>query len=113
MCETGGEDPRLVNRAGVQAQCWRVQTGGRVAEVRFFNPQEGGAVLALLALAAVAALVAHQQQGDEEDAEDGERVKEDRNVLVNDIKPHYSKIIMELFQNYISVTNFFCHIYTT
>lgn len=59
MCETGGQGPRLVNRARVQAECRRVQTGGRVTEVRFFNPQEGGAVLALLALAVVAALVAH------------------------------------------------------
>lgn len=45
--------------------------------MRFFNPQEGGTVLALLALAVVAALVAHQQQGDEEDAKNGEGVKED------------------------------------
>lgn len=72
-----GRDPLLVNRARVQAECGRVQTRRRVAEVRLFNPQEGGAVLALLALAVAAALVAHQQHGDEEDAEDGERVKED------------------------------------
>ena len=73
----GGGDPRLVNRAGVQAERGGVQTGGRVTQVRFFNPQEGGAVFALLALAVAAALVAHEQQGDEEDSEDGERVEED------------------------------------
>lgn len=61
----------------MQAERGRVQTGGRVAEVRFLDPQEGGAVLALLALVVVAVLEAHQQQGDEEDAEDGERVEED------------------------------------
>jgi len=74
----GGGDPRLVDRAGVQAEHRWVQTGGRVTEVRFFNPQKRGAVLALLALAVVAALVAHEQHGDEEDAEDGEGVKEDK-----------------------------------
>lgn len=46
--------------------------------MRFFNPQQGGAVFALLALAVVAALEAHQQQGDEEDDEDGEGVEEDK-----------------------------------
>lgn len=84
MCETGGVGvfgggvPRLVNRAGVQAECRWVQTGGGVTEVRLFNPQEGGAVLAFLALAVAAALVAHQEQGDEEDAEDGEGVEENK-----------------------------------
>ncbi len=58
MCARQG-DPRLIDRAGVQAERRWVQTGGRVTEVRFFNPQEGGAVLALLALAVVTALVAH------------------------------------------------------
>lgn len=51
--------PRLVNRARVQAKGRWIQTGGRVTEVRFFNPQEGGAVLPFLALAVVAALEAH------------------------------------------------------
>lgn len=72
-----GGDPRLVDRAGVQAERGRVQAGGGVTEVGLFNPQERGAVLAFLALAVVAALVAHQQHGDEEDAEDGEGVEED------------------------------------
>lgn len=62
----------------MQAECRWVQTGGRVAEVGFFNPQEGGAVFAFLALAVAAALVAHEQQGDEQDPEDGEGVKEDK-----------------------------------
>lgn len=57
--------PRLVNRAGVQAEGRWIQTGGGVTEVRFFNPQQGGAVLAFLALAVVATLEAHQQHGDE------------------------------------------------
>lgn len=74
----GGEGGhRLVDRAGVQAERRWVQTGGWVTEVRFFNPQEGGAVLAFLALAVAAALVAYEQHGDEEDAEDGEGVEED------------------------------------
>lgn len=46
--------------------------------MRFFNPQEGGAVLAFLALAVVAALKADQQHSDEQNAEDGEGVKEDK-----------------------------------
>lgn len=58
VCARQG-DPRLVDRARVQAERGWVQTGGRVTEVRFFNPQEGGAVLAFLALAVVAALIAH------------------------------------------------------
>ncbi|KAG7244090.1 hypothetical protein INR49_005761 [Caranx melampygus] len=83
VCETGGGGgsgvvPHLVNRAGVQAERRWVQTGGGVTEVRLFNPQEGGTVLALLAFAVVAALVAHQEHGDEEDAEDGEGVEEDK-----------------------------------
>lgn len=45
--------------------------------MRFFDPQEGGAVLAFLTLAVAAALVAHEQQSDEQDGEDGEGVKED------------------------------------
>lgn len=74
-----GDPPHnsLVDRTGVQAQRWRVQTRGRVAEVRFLDPQQGGAVLALLALAVATALVAHRQQGDEQDGEDGEGVEED------------------------------------
>lgn len=78
MCaRKGGRDLDLVDRAGVQAERRWVQTGGRVTEVRFLNPQEGGSILALLALAVVAALVAHEQHSDEEDAEDGEGVEED------------------------------------
>lgn len=45
--------------------------------MRFFNPQQGGAVLAFLALAVAAALVAHEQQRDEQGGEDGEGVEED------------------------------------
>lgn len=45
--------------------------------MRLFNPQQGGAVLALLALAAAAAFVAHEEQRDEQDGEDGEGVEED------------------------------------
>lgn len=45
--------------------------------MRFFNPQEGGAVLAFLALAVAAAFVAHEQQRDEQDYEDGKGVEED------------------------------------
>lgn len=62
----------------MQAQRRRVQTRGRVAEVRFLDPQQGGAVLALLALAAAASLVAHREQGDEQDGENGEGVEEDK-----------------------------------
>lgn len=61
----------------MQAERGRVQTRGRVTEVGFLDPQQGGAVLALLALAVAAALVAHRQQGDEQDGEDGEGVEED------------------------------------
>lgn len=61
----------------MQAECWGVQTGGRVAEVRLLNPQQGGAILALLALVVVATFVAHDQQRNEKDAEDGERVEEE------------------------------------
>lgn len=75
--EEGRAAPGLIHGAWVQAEHRGVQTGGGVTEVRFFYPQEGGAVLALLALVVVAVLEAHQQQGDEEDGEDGERVEED------------------------------------
>lgn len=61
----------------MKAERRRVQTRGRVAEVGFLDPQQGGAVLALLALAVAAALVAHRQQGDEQDGKDGEGVEED------------------------------------
>lgn len=73
----GSPSPALVDGAGVQAERGRVQTRRRVAEVRFLDPQQGGAVLALLALAVAAALVAHRQQGDEQRGEDGEGVEED------------------------------------
>lgn len=62
----------------MQAKGRWVQTRGGVTEVRFFDPQQGGAVLAFLALAVAAALEADEQQGDEQDAEDGEGVEEDK-----------------------------------
>lgn len=61
----------------MQAERGWVQTRGRVTEVGFLDPQQGGAVLALLALAVVAAFVAHRQQGDEQDGKNGEGVEED------------------------------------
>lgn len=62
----------------MQAEGGRVQASGRVAQVWLFNPQQGGAVLALLALVVVAGLEAQQQQSNEEDSKDGERVEEDK-----------------------------------
>lgn len=61
----------------MKAESRGVQTGGGIAEVGLFDPQEGSTVLAFLILTVAAALVTHQQDGDEEDAEDRERVKED------------------------------------
>lgn len=61
----------------MKAESRGVQTGGGIAEVGLFDPEEGSSVLALLILTGAAALVTHQQDSDEEDAEDRERVEED------------------------------------
>lgn len=62
----------------MQAESGRVQAGRGVTQMGFFNPQQGGAILALLTLVVVAALEAHQQHSDEEDTEDREGIKEDK-----------------------------------
>lgn len=61
----------------MQAERRWVQAGGRVTQVRFFNPKKWGTILALLALIVVATLEAHKEQSDEEYAEDWEGVEED------------------------------------
>ena len=61
----------------MQAESRWVQTGWGIAEVRFLDPQQGGAILALLALAVVAAFVAHQEHSNEQDPKDRERVEKD------------------------------------
>lgn len=68
--------PSLLHRAWVEAKGWGVQTGRRVTQVGFFNPEQWCAILAFLILAGAPALVAHQQNSNEQNAKDGEGVEE-------------------------------------
>lgn len=61
----------------MKAECWRVQAGWGVVDVRLFDPEEWDPVLALLAFSQVPGLITNQQYRHEEDAEDGEGVEED------------------------------------
>lgn len=75
----GGQCPLgpSVYGSWVDAEDRRLQAGGGVVEVWFFDPQQGHPILPIRVLAGAPALEAHQQDGDDKDAEDGERVEED------------------------------------
>lgn len=71
-----GASACLIHGSWVDTEDWWLQAGGRVVEVRLFDPQQGDPVLALRVLARVPALEPHQENGDDQDAKDGEGVEE-------------------------------------